>query len=51
MPSTTIVSANDREPDDGVGRDADGSDMTAMRSFDLFVEPATKFVALCCTAQ
>jgi hypothetical protein len=47
----TIVSANDREPDNGVGRDGDGFDMTAMRSFDLFVEAATKFVAICCTAQ
>jgi hypothetical protein len=51
MPLTTIVSENDREPDDDVGHDADRSGMTAMRSFDLFVKAATKFVAICCTAQ
>jgi hypothetical protein len=51
MPSTTIMSANDREPGDGIGSDADRSGMTAMRSFDLFVKAATKFVAICCTAQ
>jgi hypothetical protein len=45
MPLTTIVSANDREPDDDVGHDADRSGMTAMSSFDLFVKAATKFVA------
>jgi len=51
MPSTTIVKTNDRETDDDVGRDADGSGMTAMRAFDLFVDATTKFIAICCTAQ
>jgi hypothetical protein len=51
MRSTIIVSANDREPDDGVGRDADGSGMTAMRTLAFFVDAATKFIAVCCTAQ
>jgi hypothetical protein len=44
-----IVSTND--PDDDVGRDADSSSMTAMRAFDLFVDAATKFIAICCSAQ
>jgi hypothetical protein len=38
MPSTTIVRTNDPEPDDGVGRDTDGSGMTAMRTLAFFPE-------------
>jgi hypothetical protein len=51
MPSTTIVKTNDRETDDGVGRDADGSGMTAMRGLAFFVDAATKIIAICCSAQ
>jgi hypothetical protein len=51
MSSTTIVRTNDPEPDDGIGRDADGSGMTAMRTLAFFVDAATKFIAICCTAQ
>jgi len=42
---------DDREPDAGVGRDADGSGMIAMRALAFFVDAATKFIATCCTAQ
>jgi hypothetical protein len=42
---------DDREPDAGVGRAADGSGMTAMRALAFFVDAATKFIAICCTAQ
>jgi|tagenome__1003787_1003787.scaffolds.fasta_scaffold20264445_1 hypothetical protein len=42
---------DDREPDDGVNCDADGSCMTAMRALAFFVDAATKFIVICCTAQ
>jgi hypothetical protein len=35
----------------GIGRDADGSGMTAMRTLAFFVDAATKLIAICCTAQ
>jgi hypothetical protein len=49
MRNNAIV--DNREPEDGVGRDADYSGMTAMPFPDFFVEAATKFVAICCIAQ
>jgi hypothetical protein len=51
MPSTKIARTNDLEPDDDVGRDADGSGRTAMHALAFFVDAATKSIAICCTAQ
>src|SRR4051794_1169750 len=50
MPWATIVRTTDRQSDDGVGRDTDGSGMAAMRPH-FFVIAATKCIAICCTAQ
>jgi hypothetical protein len=51
MPWATIVRTTDRQSDDGVGRDAGGCGMTAMRALTFFVTAATKCIAICCTAQ